>query len=784
MAPTTMPRGIARPVPALSIDGIPEHILIVQEHIHGLGPMPEHLPPLQEMIVPAQMPLEPVDAAKLGYWEMLPCEAPILTVHAALMHTGKILFFAGSGNDELYTTGFRSAVYDYENGGFTMPPTPTDVFCAGQSFLADGRLLVAGGTERYDPFVGLKTALVFDPLSEQWTFVQPMKNGRWYPTLITLGDGRVMATSGGGSPENEIHNPTEWTTAGPGIGWPLYPHLHLLKDGRVFHSGMRLGGSGLQPGYLDPATGTYTALPASAIPANFNFGARDQGASALLPPAQSQKIMAMGGGSPSINDVHIIDTDAATPTYTAAPSMLRRRIHVNAVILPDRTVVATGGSGISEDALTASTEAEIYDPATNTWTTGARSRVPRLYHSIALLLPDARVLTAGSNPTRRNDEKRIEIYHPPYLFRGPRPCIEHGPERVTLGGSFTLHVPDGSDIKWISLVRPMATTHSYDSEQRLVDIPFRRSGTCKLNAHVPSNPNLVPPGYYMLFVVSTRGVPSVAHWVLVEAPQQAAAPALKRGDIVVGTAGRLVRVDPANGATSIITEGGDIANAVGVAFDDHPHIVVVTDGGKLTHVVPASGAQHVILNNGWLLQDVAVLPDEGFAVVNLPSATPSGVFHVDHDGNLSKINTGTHFGDGPTGIVLGKDGALYVSELGARAVIRVDRTTGAETVVSQGGHFVSPSGIARSLDGHLLVVDHGSDQVIHVNPETGQQHIIASGGNLRAPVDIAQAPDGKILVVDLAGDKLVQIDPGSGSQTILAQGGLLESIRSVEVFEA
>ena len=100
------------------------------------------------MTVPAQGMIDPVNAAQNGYWEMLPCEAPILTVHAALMHTGKILFFAGSGNDELYTTGFRSAVYDYENGGFTMPETPTDVFCAGQSIMPDGRVLVAGGTER------------------------------------------------------------------------------------------------------------------------------------------------------------------------------------------------------------------------------------------------------------------------------------------------------------------------------------------------------------------------------------------------------------------------------------------------------------------------------------------------------------------------------------------------------------------------------------------------------------------------------------------------------------
>lgn len=644
--------------------------------------------------------------------------------------------------------------------------------------------MVAGGTERYDPFVGLKTALLFDPVTEQWTFVHPMRNGRWYPTLITLGNGRPMATSGGGAPENEVYaNPTGWSTAGPGIGWPLYPHLHLLMDGRVFHSGMRLGGSGLPPGFLNPASGAYAALPPAAIPASFDFGARDQGATVLLPPAQMQKVMVMGGGSPSINAVHVIDTDAASPVYAAAPSMLRNRIHVNAVILPDRTVVATGGSGIAENALTASTEAEIYDPAANTWVTGARARVPRLYHSIAILLPDARVLTAGSNPSRRNDETRLEIYHPPYLFRGPRPCIEHAPEHITLGASFAVHVADASAIKWISLVRPMATTHSYDSEQRLVDVAFRRSGTCHLNAHMPENPNLVPPGYYMLFVVDRRGVPSMAKWVQVRAPEKAAAPPLKRGDIVVGTANRIVRVDPVSGAASVISEGGDIQNALGIAFDAHPHIVVVTDSGKVIHVVPASGAQHVLLANGWLFQDVAVRSDGKYAVVNLPSATPSGLFLVDHDdGSITKFNTGSHFGDGPTGVVIGRDGHFYVSHLGTPTVLRVDRNSGAESVVVQGGHLVSPGGIALSGDGHLLVVDFGSDKVVHLDPATGHQHVIASDGNLKAPVDIAVDAQGKILVVDLVGDKLVRIEPSTGQQTVLAHGGVLAGIRSVEVF--
>jgi FtsP/CotA-like multicopper oxidase with cupredoxin domain/sugar lactone lactonase YvrE len=760
----------------------PEHVVMIERHAHALGDAGGHDHETIPMSVPAQTALDPVEAPKKGWWELLPCEAPVLAVHAALLHTGKVLLFAGSGNDEQYTTGLRSAVYDYQNGTFSMPDTPIDLFCAGQTFLPDGRLMVAGGTKDY-AFTGLQTALLFDPITEQWTFVQAMKWGRWYPTLLTLGDGRALVASGGGNSENETYaQASGWTVAGPQIGWPLYPHLHLLKDGRVFYSGMCFGGSGLRPGFLDPATGNLVQLAPAALPPTFNLAALNQGATVLLPPAQAQKVMVMGGGDPSITDVHVVDTDAASVKYVAAPPMMRARVHVNSVILPDRTVVATGGSARSEVAATASLEAEIFNPATNTWSTGAAARVPRMYHSVALLLPDGRVLTAGGNPRRRDDELRLEVYHPPYLFRGPRPCIERAPGMVRLDDSFDIHTPNAADIQWISLVRPMATTHSYDSEQRLVDIPFRKRGVCKLAARMPANPNLVPPGWYMLFLIDRKGVPSVASWVRV-VPAAARGKGLKRGDIVVGTAGKLVRVDPQTLAMEVITQGGVLGNAEGIAFDTHGHIVVVTDGGEVMHVVPETGAQHVVHSSDRVYQDIAVRPDGDYLVVNLPSATRSGLFVIDHDtGSATQFNTGTHFGDEPTGVIVGADGHYYVAELGARAVIRVNKSTGAESVVSQGGHFVSPSGIALSADGHLLVVDHGADAVIHVNPADGHQHLMSAGNHLLAPVDIAIDAEKKVLVVDLVGDKLIRIEPSSGAQTVVAQGGLLTGIRSVAVF--
>jgi streptogramin lyase len=298
---------------------------------------------------------------------------------------------------------------------------------------------------------------------------------------------------------------------------------------------------------------------------------------------------------------------------------------------------------------------------------------------------------------------------------------------------------------------------------------------------MPGSDNLVPPGYYMLFLVNAKGVPSIAHWVRV-LPAAQGGLELNPGDIIVGTAGRLLRVDPQTMATDVITQGGSLGNAEGIAFDTHGHLVIVTDGGDVVHVVPETGVQRVVHASGRLWQDVAVRPDGDSVVVNLPSATPSGLFRIDHEtGADTKLNTGTNFGDGPTGVVIGPDGHYYVAELGARAVIRVDQTSGAETVISQAGHFNSPSGIAVATNSHLPVVDHGADKVIDVDPVSGAQQAVSSGDELEAPVGIAVEQDGQILVVDLVGDKLIRIDPNNGSQTVLAQGGPLAGIRSVAV---
>jgi len=211
-------------------------------------------------------------------------------------------------------------------------------------------------------------------------------------------------------------------------------------------------------------------------------------------------------------------------------------MHVNAVILPDRTVLATGGGGTREASQTKGQidpqpvrerlVAEIFDPRLGEWRSVAAATIARLYHSVALLLPDGRVVAAGGNPDKGSqvnwlppdplEEMRLELYSPPYLFKGPRPQITGAPVEIKYGQQIVITTPQAQAIKWINLIRPGLTTHSFNCEQRLVDVPFTSPPQAgQLNATIPNatERNVAMPGWYMLFLTDNNDVPSIAHWV-------------------------------------------------------------------------------------------------------------------------------------------------------------------------------------------------------------------------------------------------------------------------------
>jgi hypothetical protein len=412
------------------------------------------------------------------------------------------------------------------------PATPVDLFCCGHAHLPDGRLIAAGGTERYDPFDGLTQAVVFDqaagppsPTSPTgrvgaWTAEPPMEHGRWYPTLVALPDGDVLAVSGLGadgflSLVPERYDGLGWTAQPTSPPWPMYAHLFLLADGRLFYSGGQYGANnGQRPSIWNPTADTVVQVDGLPEP-----GFRNQAASVLLPPAQDQTVMIIGGGGADIHAIGttattaIADLAAAQPRYVQGPPMHHSRMHLCATLLPDRTVLVNGGSAMEESHQHVSPHAEIYHPDTNTWRGAAASRVDRLYHSVALLMPDGKVVTAGSNPARKDEELRIEVFWPPYLFAGPRPTVALDTSRVHYGDTVTASVADPADLREASLLRPGATTHSCDVEQRLVDLPLQAIGPDTVELQLPVSAALAPPGWYQLVVVSSGGVPSEGAWL-------------------------------------------------------------------------------------------------------------------------------------------------------------------------------------------------------------------------------------------------------------------------------
>ncbi|MFE7132834.1 galactose oxidase-like domain-containing protein [Streptomyces sp. NPDC057638] len=484
-----------------------------------------------------------------GRWNVLPVQNPVRSMHSVVLHNGKVLVIAGSGNDEqMFRAGtFTSAVYDPATGAWRQIPTPVDMFCAGHVQLRDGKVLIMSGNKGYPTpdgrlgYQGLRDSYVFDPATERYTRTNDMHDGHWYPSATILGNGDVL--SFGGLKEDSSGNVTaekfsaernRWLPISEvnqtWSYWGLYPAMILMQDGRLFYSGSHVFGNGT------PGSGAsiydYGANTITDVPGLQNKDQRDQSASVLLPPAQDQRVLTIGGGNNETNPVanrltDIIDLKLPSPRYQAGPPLPqgdvdqgqgRRpqtgnegKMYVSAVLLPDGTVFETGGA--MHDRADPVFSASFFDPATNTYREAAKDPVPRGYHSSAFLLPDGRVMSVGDNPGNNTYNHNVSVYSPPYLFKGPRPRITSvAGDRWNYGQTRRISVD--RPIAKAQLIRPAAVTHSSDPNQRFVDLPLTVHGDgTTVDLNVTSNPNLAPPGWYMLFAADANGVPSVASWV-------------------------------------------------------------------------------------------------------------------------------------------------------------------------------------------------------------------------------------------------------------------------------
>ncbi|ATL30550.1 kelch motif-containing protein [Streptomyces formicae] len=602
---------------------------------------------------------------KYGSWKQvgIPEEYRTNAIHAALLHTGKVLIVAGSGNEQKkFDAGsFDTILWDPKNDTFKKIDTPEDFFCSGHAQLPDGRLLVAGGTARYElldgeveragggmrvknespdktvsikkgttfrspsgveyvskfdvevpkakrdfeisyskagvmqpwktkvkasevrvfveakepgrqavteksaqyeieglagedadnaygiaekidmekqDFQGIKAAYEFDPKAEKYIPVDPMDKARWYPTLVGLEDGKVLAVSGLDDVgvidpgDNEIYDPkTKQWSDGPKRYFPTYPALFLTKGGKLFYPASNAGygpaDKGREPGLWDLETNEFEKVPGLE-----DLDQTETSASVLLPPAQDQKVMIMGGGGVGESEkatrrTAVIDLKEDNPSFKTGPELPQGTRYLNSVLMPDDSVFTSNGSadyrGRSGSNIL---KAQFYDPRTNAFREAASPKVGRNYHSEALLLPDGRVATFGSDPLYDNEqntklghfEQRMEIFTPPALHRGgkDRPVLGEGPEQLPADGRATFRTDHPENIASARLMRPSAVTHTTDVEQRSIALDVGK-GKGAVTVDVPrDDAALVPPGWYMLFVTDKDGVSSEAKWIHVK----------------------------------------------------------------------------------------------------------------------------------------------------------------------------------------------------------------------------------------------------------------------------
>jgi galactose oxidase len=445
-------------------------------------------------------------------------------IHASLLPNGKVLFWGrrevGEGLDPHNST---PRIWDPKTGIITETPKPGfNLFCGGHTFLSDGRLFVVGG--HLSDSHGAPQAAIYDANVNTWSRIDDTIGGRWYPTAVTLPDGGVLVSFGSDKDGNlnntqQVWKDNHWRTIVDFKVPPLYPRMHVVPDGRVFMSG---------PNQLTQFLDTSGGGSWMPLSERVSHVLQDYAPSVLYADG---KTLYIGGGNAPLKDAEILDLSETPPRWKKTDDMHFARRQHNATLLPDGTVLVMGGtqgkggeSGGFNDLTPGQPirSAELWDPKTGHWTLLAKASVDRAYHSTAVLLPDATVLSAGGGEYRPNNaidrpndpkdsHKDAQIFSPPYLFRGSgaRPDISSAPDEVTYGETFKVTTSHPDQIGQVNWLRLSSVTHSFNSNQRINFLKFTADAS-SLSVTAPANAALCPPGHYMLFVLNKDNVPSVA----------------------------------------------------------------------------------------------------------------------------------------------------------------------------------------------------------------------------------------------------------------------------------
>ena len=741
----------------------------------------------------------PSDANTRGMWSPV-YNWPGVPVHATMLSDGRILTFGSN------TTGKQTGHATYDIWDSTVAPdaghliiannTDTDIFCSSSVLLppespsAAASVFIAGG----DIWNGSQTtttpnsnSTVLDVASGTLTRKSNMQQARWYSSSITLVNGETYI-QGGLTPLPASDRPEVRSLTGTfrplsnadtsTLDW-RFPRNFVAPDGRVF--GYDSNGNM----YYVNASGNGSLLPVGQFDPQY---ANDSGSAAMFRPG---RILQLGGNS---NGAVVIDITGGgnNPVLTPTQSLSSQRQWVNATILADGKVLATSGSQVKSELIGVNTKAEIWDPITGQWMVGPAAVKPRLYHSNAIMLPDASVLVSGGGATDSvltgpADNLNAEIYYPPYFFtaggqRASRPIIDTAPSWVDIGSVIAVSVANATSVSRVTLVKTGASTHSFNMDQRFLDLTFSANGL-NLSVQAPARAADATPGYYMLFVFNQAGVPSVAKIVRMGIAPVAnpatvpviANPGARTTDVGTAASLTLSATDP-NGDTLTYSASG---LPTGMSINAATGVISGTPSAAGSYNVLATVSDGINVASTsflWTVNEV-----NGFVLDPLPPVTAvqagnSTTFTASSHGGVN-VTYRWNFGDGTGDTAWSPSATVSHSFAGAGTYSVTLSVTDASLVVrtrtflqtvylpATANKPSASSNIAiqapASGNPRLWVVNQDNDSVTSFDAVTRAKLAEVTVGS--APRSIAVASNGLVWVTNKRSDSISVIDPSSNT---------------------
>ncbi len=712
------------------------------------------------------------DAQQKGAWSEV-FDWPFIAIHAALLPNGKVFSF-GTQPKDLFTylelEAFHHDVWDPSKGiglssHTTLPnATSTNIFCGAVGLLPDGTLMIAGGDLTYEhdlnqnAFKGNADTNLYNYQTGQLTKSPlQMTRGRWYPTLVNLPNGEVAVFGGYDVNQQPTTGVEIWN---PKTGWRIltgleafktffeqnwsYPFVFAAPNSEVFFAQTRFA-------FLNTDTSAMRFAGSRNSATGMGFG------SAVM--YDIGKILILGGGNDSIAraNAETIDINGDNPVWKKVDDMSNPRKFPDATLLADGQIFVNGGSSRGINAMDSIIyQSEIWNPTTEKWSLAASANRSRMYHSTALLLPDATVLAVGGDRPEETANFNGEIYYPPYLFKkdgsgelAPRPAIENI-QNFTYQASFNLNFSGASKVSKVSFLKTGATTHSWNMSQRFMNLEFKQNDS-GLTITAPSSPDIAPPGYYLIFIFDENGVPSEGKIISL----QNKAPIIKNPGKQTGSY---------NDAVNLTIEASDPqGEKISFSAKGLPNgLSINPDNGQIKGTILGAGNFSVTLtakNQSGFVRDISfswIISTEGIPELVLeplptsPRETGAVTYTLNFKGGLNPRFRWS-FDNEAYGDYSNKPTLMHTFSKPGHYAINVIATddTGKEVKLETKQLIYNPFTVNQPKSSSTILYDSEQNRVWKVNPDNNSVTVIDAKTNTKLQeIPVGQSPRALTLVAN------------------------------------